>query len=173
MRSLEVRLDNELVRVLIVGEVGVRAVAGHVDGMLLVFIEHLIHLAIPRLLVLVLGVLRLSLSLMMLLLLMRIAEVIFLILIICVGSHMTAIVEFVPGEGRTSGGQVTRHRDIGSYLGGLLHQRLNRRLRLRHDDRLWLLHLPGLVGESHDGHDSCFHVLWLHWLLVFNNAGSW
>ena len=78
-------MDNELIGVLIVGEVGVRAVAGHVDGMLLVFIEHLIHLAIPRLLVLILGVLLsmlLSLSLMMLLLLVRIAEVIGFIFII-------------------------------------------------------------------------------------------
>ena len=173
MRSLEIRLDNELVGVLIVGEVGVRAVTSHVDGMLFVFIEHLIHLAKLGLLVLDLGVMRLLLSLMMLRLLMGIAEVIFLILIICAGSHMTAIVEFVPGEGRTSGGQVPCHRDIGSYLGSLLHQRLNRRLRLRHDDRLWLLHLPWLVGESHDRHDSSFHVLRLNWFLESNNARSW
>ena len=82
-------------------EVGVRSVAGHVDGMFLVFVEHMIHIAIPRLLVLLLGVIGVLWSLITLLLLMRIAEVIGLVLIICVGSHMTAIVKFVLGEGRT------------------------------------------------------------------------
>ena len=152
------------------------AVAGHVDGMFLVLVEHVICLTIPGLLVLFyVRVLGMLLGLMVLLILLRVAEKVVgltLVIVICVsgGSHMTAIVKFVHGKGRTSVGQVPRHRDIGSSLGGLLNQLLNRRrlLLLGHNNWLGLLHLlPGLVGESHDGHDSSdisSHVLWLHWL---------